>query len=148
MKCLFIKFFHFVRCQDREKQTERRYKAKEGLWLNLKNYNTSHMFPLRGPSSDVQRHVFQRKSNYVSEERVASIFRVEEYAKTIKQHQSRWKLVSCLTYFSTLKLEVICSSETSVDFQRTTRCCIPEERALHSHRFKNLKSYKRLLVYT
>jgi hypothetical protein len=29
-------------------------------------------------------------------------------------------LVSCLSYSSTLKMEVTCSSETSVDFQRTT----------------------------
>jgi hypothetical protein len=29
-------------------------------------------------------------------------------------------LVSCLAYSSTLKMEVVCSSETSVEFQRTT----------------------------
>jgi hypothetical protein len=40
---------------------------------------------------------------------------------------------SCSAYFSTLKMEVICSSETSVDFQQTTQHYIPEE---------NLKSYK------
>jgi hypothetical protein len=27
-------------------------------------------------------------------------------------------------------MEAICSSETSVEFQRTTRCYIPEDRAL------------------
>jgi hypothetical protein len=37
-------------------------------------------------------------------------------------------LVSCLTYSSTLKMEEICFSETSVDFQRTTRRYIPEDR--------------------
>jgi hypothetical protein len=36
-------------------------------------------------------------------------------------------LVSCLAY-STLKMEAICSSETSIDFQRTTRRYIPEDR--------------------
>jgi hypothetical protein len=36
-------------------------------------------------------------------------------------------LVSCLAYSSTLKMEVICSSETSVDFQRITWRYIPEE---------------------
>jgi hypothetical protein len=30
-------------------------------------------------------------------------------------------LVSCSAYFSTLKMEAICSSETSVDLERTTR---------------------------
>jgi hypothetical protein len=40
------------------------------------------------------------------------------------------KLVSCLAYSSTLKMEATCSSETSVDFQRTTRRYIPEVRTL------------------
>jgi hypothetical protein len=36
-------------------------------------------------------------------------------------------LVSFSAYSSTLKMEAICSSETSVDFQRTTRRYIPED---------------------
>jgi hypothetical protein len=32
------------------------------------------------------------------------------------------------------------SSDTSVDFQRTTRRCMPEDRILHNHRSENLKS--------
>jgi hypothetical protein len=39
-------------------------------------------------------------------------------------------LVSFLAYFSTLKMEAICSSETAVDFQRTLRCYIAEDRTL------------------
>jgi hypothetical protein len=39
-------------------------------------------------------------------------------------------LVSCLAYFSTLKLEATCSSETSVDFQRTKGRYIPEDTIL------------------
>jgi hypothetical protein len=39
-----------------------------------------------------------------------------------------------------LKMEVICSSETSVEFQRTTRRYIPEESTRHNHRCENLKS--------
>jgi hypothetical protein len=38
-------------------------------------------------------------------------------------------LVSCSAY-STVKMEAICCSETSVDFQRTTRRYIPEDTAL------------------
>jgi hypothetical protein len=37
--------------------------------------------------------------------------------------------------------EEICSSETSVDFQRTTRRYIPEDSTLHNYRCENLKSY-------
>jgi hypothetical protein len=39
-----------------------------------------------------------------------------------------------------LKMEAICSSETSVDLQRTTRRYIPDDSTLHNHRCKNLKS--------
>jgi hypothetical protein len=42
---------------------------------------------------------------------------------------------------STLKMEAICSSETSVETQRTTRRHIPEDDILHNHRCENLKSY-------
>jgi hypothetical protein len=39
-------------------------------------------------------------------------------------------LVSCLAYSSTLKVETICSSGTSVDLQQTTRHCISEDSTL------------------
>jgi hypothetical protein len=42
---------------------------------------------------------------------------------------------------STLKMDTICSSETSVETQRTTRRHIPEDYTLHNHRCENLKSY-------
>jgi hypothetical protein len=38
------------------------------------------------------------------------------------QHPACFTLVSCLLYFSTLKLEVTHSSEKSIDFQHTIRC--------------------------
>jgi hypothetical protein len=37
-------------------------------------------------------------------------------------------------------MEVACSSETSVDFQKTARRYIPEGRNLRNHRNENLKS--------
>jgi hypothetical protein len=43
---------------------------------------------------------------------------------------------------STLKMEAICSSETSVATQQNTRRHIPEDDTLHNHRCENLKSYK------
>jgi hypothetical protein len=49
---------------------------------------------------------------------------------------------SCLAYPSTLKMEAICLSEASVDFQRTEWRYIPEESILHNHRCENLKSYR------
>jgi hypothetical protein len=50
------------------------------------------------------------------------------------QRESRWQaitMVSCSAY-STLKMEAICSSETSVEFQRSTRSYIPEDSTLHA----------------
>jgi hypothetical protein len=38
-------------------------------------------------------------------------------------------------------MEAICSSETSVVTQRTTRRHIPEDDTLHNHSCGNLKSY-------
>jgi hypothetical protein len=38
-------------------------------------------------------------------------------------------------------MEAICSSETSVDTQRTTRRNIPEDDTLQNHRCENIKSY-------
>jgi hypothetical protein len=42
------------------------------------------------------------------------------------------QFVSWSSYSSTLKMDAICSSETSVNFQRTARDYIPEEDILHS----------------
>jgi hypothetical protein len=38
-------------------------------------------------------------------------------------------------------MKVTCSSETTVDFQRTTRLFIPEGRTIHNHRCENLRKY-------
>jgi hypothetical protein len=51
-----------------------------------------------------------------------------------------FKLVSCSAYSSTVKMETISSSETSVDFKRTTRRYVPQDSTLHDHRCENLKS--------
>jgi hypothetical protein len=45
-------------------------------------------------------------------------------------------LVSCFACYSTLNMQSTCSSEKSVDFQRTKRRYIPEDRTLHNHRCK------------
>jgi hypothetical protein len=44
-------------------------------------------------------------------------------------------VVSFLAYYSTLKVEATCSSETSFDFQRTTWHYIPEDTTLQKHPF-------------
>jgi hypothetical protein len=85
--------------------------------------------------SVISSGIFRWKSTDVSEERIASISRVEELAE---QETGRlclppdFTLVSCLAYSSALKMEATCSSEAPVDFQWTTRRCIPEDRILQS----------------
>jgi hypothetical protein len=51
-------------------------------------------------------------------------------------------LVPAKIISSTLKMEAIYSSETSVETQQTTRRHITEHDTLHNHRCENLKSYK------
>jgi hypothetical protein len=46
-----------------------------------------------------------------------------------------------LAYFSTLKMEATCSSETSVNFQHISRRYISEDRTLHNHWCGNLNFY-------
>jgi hypothetical protein len=59
-----------------------------------------------------------------------------------KQVASRsFMLISSSGYFLTPKMEAACSSETSLNIQRTTRRCIPKDSTLHTHRCENLKSY-------
>jgi hypothetical protein len=41
-----------------------------------------------------------------------------------------FRLVSCSAYSSTLKMKATCSSEMSVDFQRTTWRYIPKDKNL------------------
>jgi hypothetical protein len=44
-------------------------------------------------------------------------------------------------FSSTLKMDAICSSETLVASQQTTRRYVPEDDSFHNHRCENLKSY-------
>jgi hypothetical protein len=65
------------------------------------------------------RLVVHWRSADISEDHIASIFWVQEYAQKNNQRESRWQLE-----------QATCSSETSVGFQRTTRRQIPENRTL------------------
>jgi hypothetical protein len=51
-------------------------------------------------------------------------------------------LLSCSAWFSTLKMEIICSSETSVNI-RTTLSYIPEDSTICSYSCDIFKSYRR-----
>jgi hypothetical protein len=60
--------------------------------------------------------------------------------RRISQARQCFLLVSCLAYSSTLNMRATCSSETSVDLQRTARRYILEDTTLHNHRCEKLKS--------
>jgi hypothetical protein len=85
----------------------------------------------RVSSSGMWRRVVFWDATDVSEEHIASIFRAEK-----KFGQEPAEIFS-----SAMKMEAICSSETSVAFQQTTRRHTPEDDTLHNHCCENLKSY-------
>jgi hypothetical protein len=81
-------------------------------------------------SSGIWRRVVRWVWTDVSEEHTASIFRVEEIGPA--NHQT-CHLLACWfaePISSTLKMEAICSSERSVQTQRTTRRHFPEDDTL------------------
>jgi hypothetical protein len=78
----------------------------------------------------------------VSEEYIASIFKVEEISSaknSASKQVARFLLATCLLagffaelIYSTLKMEAIYSSETSANTQRTTWHHIPEDDTFHN----------------
>jgi hypothetical protein len=87
----------------------------------------------------------------ISEDRIASIFRVNEceqaqneFYESLPIQELTTSLCACSHSF-TLKMEAIRSSETSV-LIRATRRHLPEDYNHHSHRRGNLKSYKALVL--
>jgi hypothetical protein len=56
--------------------------------------------------------------------------RRKSQARNQREAATCFTLVYRLAHSSTLKVEMICSPKTLVDFQRTTRCYIPEDRTL------------------
>jgi hypothetical protein len=72
------------------------------------------------------------------------------FGGTHRLHLQGCHLLACWIFAelisSTLKMEAICSSETSVETQRTTRRHIPEDDTLPNHRCENLKSYREINI--
>jgi hypothetical protein len=58
------------------------------------------------------------------------LYLVSYHSVTSKEGSTCFILVTCLAYSSTLKMDVTCSSETSVDSQQTIWHYIPEARTL------------------
>jgi hypothetical protein len=75
------------------------------------------------------------------------IYCLQLHSQRISQARSqcerRWEigfmLVSCSPYSAILKMEAMCSSEMSVDFQQTTWHYIPEDSTLHNDCCENFR---------
>jgi hypothetical protein len=97
----------------------------------------------------VAKSVRKKPDNILHGHRCESLksYTVFLYGEATHQH-TRWIKTlqtshpgSSRTDFSTLKMEAICSSETSVNTRATQRHIL-EDNITHSHRCKSLKSYK------
>jgi hypothetical protein len=91
-------------------------------------------------AGNFQKYSFQSCSQYKEFEASDRVRSFHTYACHLL---ARW-LAEPIS--STLKMEAICSSETSVETQRTTQRHIPEDDTLHNHRCDNLKSYNDIIA--
>jgi hypothetical protein len=85
-------------------------------------------------SSGMLRHVALLRTD-ISEELSALVF-----LRSLRQLLLATSVVPSSPIFVTLMKEALSSSETSFP-TRVTRCNIPEDAILYSHRCENLKSY-------
>jgi hypothetical protein len=90
--------------------------------MNLAGLGTKNKYTGEGQQLFIQPN--DRESTGVSEEYVASIFMVKEYAK----QETRMKNVAS---GARIELEAKCSSETLDDFQQTTRGYISEDTTVY-----------------
>jgi hypothetical protein len=70
--------------------------------------------PSTGPYPDPDRRPIVWSKPDLSEN-ISAIFRVQNYAKARNQQEQQVSLlISCLAYYSTIKIQAMCSSETSI----------------------------------
>lgn len=85
-------------------------------------------------------HVVFKMFSAVLKERIALIFSGEECVKEATSGlRSLCLHISVLIFSSTLKMEIISSSETSLKFCRATQRHIPRDSTLHFQPYKNIK---------
>jgi hypothetical protein len=96
------------------------------------NRSFGRTYRLRIQGRSINREIYKHKSRWQAEQSAGRNFGL--YRKP--EGNGIVELSSC--WYLALKMEAICSTETSVDFQRTTRRYISEHRTLHSF---NISAY-------
>jgi hypothetical protein len=87
-------------------------------------------YKIRILSSGIWRRVARYKSTDLSEECTTSFFRSRRVSQAYNHQEADSKL----------KMEAVCSSQTSTSFYRTIRRHIPGDSNVRTHRFENVRS--------
>jgi hypothetical protein len=113
--------------------------------------NISYERSCYSPCSEIRSHIYRHwigiydvlrhdRYSFVKRKRSRTKKNVSTHIRSHFQPEClppAFTLLSCSVYSSTLKMVAICSSETSVDFQRTKRRYVSDDRTLHNHCCEN-----------
>jgi hypothetical protein len=134
--------------EDRTLYNQRCENHRSYSW-NMMDLRSLQLWLWRVSSSGKQRRVAQHKFIDISGEHIPSILELKESRKEVASKDRRqasfvllaacFLLVTCMAYFSTLRMEIERSPETMVKFNRTACRYIPDESSVRKCSLKTQK---------
>jgi hypothetical protein len=106
------------------------------------------MPPQLTSASFAMRSLLLVKCSVIRDIMPCGLMNVNQHFGGSKKPVQKQQLFSSLAFSLTLKMEATCLSETSVDFQWSTWCYIPEGRILHNHSYEDLKIFYQCSLHT